>query len=176
MTSRSGTRGETRVVALKSSDILRAQVMPLRNLASLLTLALLCMAAANLGMAQEHVPITITRLYTGTDGMSHVEQIEVKFSPVSGAPNTVAQSEPVSPAKSYLVRLPPGFFADWHNADVRRYVVTLSGRAEVEVTGGQKFVAHPGEIVLAEDLSGKGHTFRVLGNADWVAFFVDMNK
>jgi len=53
--SRSGTRGETRVVALKSSDILRAQMMPLRNLASLLSLALLCMAAANLGMAQEHV-------------------------------------------------------------------------------------------------------------------------
>jgi len=82
-------------------------------------------------------PITITRLYTGTDGMSHVEQIEVKFSPVSGAPNTVAQSEPVSAAKSYFVRLAPGFFADWHNADVRRCVVTLSGRAEGEVTGGK---------------------------------------
>ena len=59
---------------------------------------------------------------------------------------------------------------------MRRYVVPLSGRAVVEVTGGQKFVAHPGEIVLAEDLSGKGDTFRVLGNADWVAFFVDMDK
>jgi hypothetical protein len=148
----------------------------MRKLASLLTLALLCIAAANLGMAQEHVPVTITRLYTGIDGMSHVEQIEVKFSPLSGTPNTVAQSEPVSPARSYIVRLAPGFFADWHNADVRRYVVTLSGRAEVEVTGGHKFVAGPGEIALAEDLSGKGHTFPVLGNADWVAFFVDIDK
>jgi hypothetical protein len=30
--------------------------------------------------------------------------------------------------------------------------------------------------VLAEDLSGKGHTFRVLGHGDWVAMFVDMEK
>ena len=82
----------------------------------------------------------------------------------------------MSPKKSYIVRLTPGFFADWHNADVPRYVVTISGRAEVEVAGGQRFEARPGEIVLAEDLTGKGHTFRVLGNADWVALFVDMDK
>jgi hypothetical protein len=30
--------------------------------------------------------------------------------------------------------------------------------------------------VLAEDLTGKGHTFRVLGESDWVALFVDMEK
>jgi hypothetical protein len=109
----------------------------MRNLASWLTIALLCVAAANLGRAQEHVPITITRLYTGTDGMSHVEQIDVKFSPVSGAPNTAAQSEPVSPKRSYIVRLASGFFQDWHNADVRRHVVTRRGRAEVEGAAGK---------------------------------------
>jgi quercetin dioxygenase-like cupin family protein len=108
--------------------------------------------------------------------MSHVGQIDVKFSPVSEAPKTVAQSEPLSPKRSYIARLAPGFFADWHNADVRRYGVTLRGRAEVEVAGGQTFVARPGEIVLAEDLRGKGHTFRVLGDTDWVAFFVDMDQ
>lgn len=124
-------------------------------------------------VAQNHSPVTITRLYTGDDGLSHVEQVEVKFSPVAGAPPAVGQSDPVKTASSYVVRLAPGFFESWHNADKRRYVLTLSGRAEIEVAGGQKFIAERGKIVLAEDLTGKGHTFRVLGTEDWVAVFVE---
>jgi hypothetical protein len=31
-------------------------------------------------------------------------------------------------------------------------------------------------VVLAEDLKGKGHTLGVLGEIDWVALFVDMEK
>jgi hypothetical protein len=55
-------------------------------------------------------------------------------------------------------------------------VITISGRSEIEVAGGQKLIARPGQVVLAEDLTGKGHTFRVLGESDWVALFVDMEK
>jgi len=118
---------------------------------------------------------TIMRLYTA-DGLSHFERINVKFTPVAGEPNTVEQSDPLITGKSYLVRCKPGFFSDWHNADVRRYVITISGRAEIEVAGGKKFVVEPGEVVLAEDLTGKGHTFRVLGDSEWVAMFVDIGK
>ena len=123
--------------------------------------------------AQQRAPLTATRLYTGTDGLSHIEQVDVKFSPVAGAPATVEQSEPVKASKSYIVRLAPGFFEDWHNADARRYVAVISGRAEIEVAGGQKFSAEPGQICIAEDLTGKGHTFRVVGTDDFVALFVD---
>jgi hypothetical protein len=72
-----------------------------------------------------------------------------------------------------VVRLAPGFFQDWHNADKRRYVIPISGRAEIETAGGQKVLLEPGQIGLAEDLTGKGHTFRVVGADDWVALFVD---
>jgi len=123
--------------------------------------------------AQERAAVKATRLYTGADGLSHVEQVEVKFYPVTGAPPTVEESEHMLTTKSYVVRLAPGFFEDWHNADVRRYVIPVSGDAEIEVAGGQKFLAEPGRIYLAEDLTGKGHTFRVVGANDWVALFVD---
>ena len=123
--------------------------------------------------AQQRVPLMATRLYTGADGLSHVEQVDVKFFPVAGAPATAEQSEPVKTSKSYIVRLAPSFFEDWHNADVRRYVLVISGRAEIEVAGGQKFSAGPGQICIAEDLTGKGHTFRVVGTDDFVALFVD---
>lgn len=124
-------------------------------------------------MAQQHTPVAATRLYTGADGLSHTEQIELKFSPVPGTPATVGQSEPVKVTDAYVVRLASGFFEGWHNADKRRYVVTLSGRAEIEVANGQKISLEPGQIALAEDVTGKGHTSRVVGDKDWVALFVD---
>lgn len=55
-------------------------------------------------------------------------------------------------------------------------MITISGLAEIEVAGGKKFVAEPGQVVLAEDLNGKGPMFRVLGDKDWVVIFVDMGK
>lgn len=118
--------------------------------------------------------LKVTRLYTGADGMSHFECLPVEFATTPGAPSAVDQSKPLVAIKSYIVRCAPGFFSDWHNADARRYVVTISGCAEIEVGGGQKFAAAPGQIVLAEDLTGKGHTFRILGDKDWIAMFVDM--
>jgi hypothetical protein len=148
----------------------------MRSLSLALILAFLVTVATKRAIAQEHAPVTVTRLYTGADGMSHFERVPVKFSSVPGSPSTIAQSDEISTTKTYIERVAPGFFEDWHNADVRRYVVTISGRAEIEVAGNQKFVAQPGELVLAEDLTGKGHRFRVVGDSDWVALFLDMAK
>jgi hypothetical protein len=47
-------------------------------------------------------------------------------------------------------------------------VITLSGRGEIEVAGGQKISVEPGHIELAEDLTGKGHITRVMGSEDRV--------
>jgi quercetin dioxygenase-like cupin family protein len=125
-----------------------------------------------IAVAQQHTAVSLRRLYTGADNESHVEQVEVKFSPAGGASATVEESDHINAASTYLVRVAPGFYESWHNADKRRYVVTLSGSAEIEA-GGRKFIAKPGGIALAEDLTGKGHTFRVVGREDWVALFVD---
>jgi hypothetical protein len=93
----------------------------MRNINLALTLALLFPCPGKLVMAQQHEPVTVTRLYTGADGLSHCEQVNVKLSPVPGAHASVEQSEPVSTKNSYVVRIAPGFLEDWHNADVRRY-------------------------------------------------------
>ena len=55
----------------------------------------------------------------------------------------------------------------------RRYLIPISGKAEVEVANGQKFSVEPGGIDIAEDVTGKGHKFRVVGDEDWAALFVD---
>jgi hypothetical protein len=55
----------------------------------------------------------------------------------------------------------------------KRYIVVISGEAEVTTTGGEKARFVPGRIYIAEDLTGKGHTFRIVGSEDWVALFVN---
>ena len=127
----------------------------------------------NVVMAQAHTPVTATRLYTGADGLSHFEQITVNLSPVAGASATVEESEHIKDTSSYVVRCAPGYSHDWGNADKRRYVVPISGKAEVQVPSGERISVEPGRIYLAEDLTGKGHTFRVVGAGDWIALFVD---
>jgi hypothetical protein len=148
----------------------------MRNLGFTLILGLLFAGTAKHAIGQEIIALTAMRLYTGADGMSHFERVPVKFSTVPGEPSGIARSEDHATAKAYVVRAAAGVFEDWHNADVRRYVVTIRGRAEIEVAAEQKFVAQPGDLFLAEDLTGKGHRFRVLGDSDWVALFVDMAK
>lgn len=127
-------------------------------------------------MAQEHTALTVTRLYTGQDGQSHFERLPLKFSPRAGHSKSIEQSEISVAIKSYIVRAAPGYFESWHNADVRRYVIPISGRAEIEIADGQKFAVAPGTILLAEDLTGKGHIFRVVGDVEWVALFLDLGN
>jgi hypothetical protein len=141
--------------------------------ATLLAAAGYAYRGQNIVTAQQREPVMATRLFTGADGLSHIEQIAVKFSPVTGAPASVEQSEPVKVTSAYVVRLAPGFFESWHNADHRRYVVPISGKAEIDASGGEKISAEPGRLYLAEDLTGKGHTFRVVGTEDCVALFVE---
>ena len=61
---------------------------------------------------------------------------------------------------------------DWHTAPQRQYVITLSGRSEVEMAGGKNFVNNPGQVVFADDLTGKGHITRTLGTEDWISVAV----
>jgi hypothetical protein len=117
-------------------------------------------------------PVMVTRLFTGADGLSHFEQVEVTLSPLAGMPQ-FEMSEPCKAARSFVVRVPPGYFHTWHNADIRRYVIPIRGLAEIEVSGGDNISIEPGHIYIAEDLIGKGHTFRVVNDQDWVGVFVD---
>ncbi len=120
--------------------------------------------------AQKHKPVTITRLYTGPDGQTHAEEIEAKFAPAGG--NDVYRL--MANANAEIHRAPPGRVADWHTAPRRQYVVTISGHGEIELMGGKKIEVGPGSIELAEDLTGKGHITRTVGNEDRVTIQIPL--
>jgi hypothetical protein len=120
--------------------------------------------------AQKSKPITINRFSTGPDGLTHVEEIEAKFAPggETGAYKLLAN------AGAELRRAPPGRVADWHTAPRRQYVITLSGHGELEVAGGKKIQVGPGSINLVEDVTGKGHITRTVGDEDRVTIQVPL--
>jgi quercetin dioxygenase-like cupin family protein len=71
-------------------------------------------------------------------------------------------------------RTPPNYYVDWHHAPRRQFVITLSGRGEDEVAGGKKVPLVPGHIMLAEDLSGKGHISRGVGSEDRISVVIPL--
>ena len=96
------------------------------------------------------------RLYAGSDGQAHIENIELKAKPdwLKGLP-----------ASQITFReWPAGQFLDWHPAPRRQFVIILSGQLEIGLGDGSKHVFGPGDARLVEDTTGKGHTTRVLGN------------
>ena len=46
----------------------------------------------------------------------------------------------------------------------RQYTITLEGEAEIEVGDGMVKRVGPGDVLLAEDLTGQGHITRVVGS------------
>lgn len=52
---------------------------------------------------------------------------------------------------------------DWHPAPGRRVIVVLAGSIEVETTDGESRRFEKGDVVVADDTSGRGHRTRVRG-------------
>jgi len=95
------------------------------------------------------------RLYTGSDGQSRIEPIDLARTPewTKGLPATQISF------RTWKV----GEFLDWHPAPRRQFVIILSGQLEIGLGDGGKRVFGPGDARLVEDTTGKGHTTRVLG-------------
>lgn len=107
----------------------------------------------DLALAQTRRPIMMTRIYAGPDGQSHADEVEMKLTDRGTADfaATAAQfsSRPAGPPNP-----------NWHTGPRRQFVITLSGRAELELSDGKKVLAGPGHINLIEDTTGKGHLTR----------------
>ena len=100
------------------------------------------------------------RLYTGSDGNSHV---------VGGSINGGKLVE----AQSILFKETPAHSSlDWHDAPTTQYVITLAGVLEFTTVGGETFTIHPGDVLVAEDNTGSGHKWRLVNDEPWKRAYV----
>jgi len=116
------------------------------------------------------------RIWTDDDGESHFEDVEVELVTAEYAPPAPPfdLSSPWPAERAIFFSIPAGFHGDWHPAPRRQLYVNLGGRLAVEVSDGEVRQLDPGDIVLTEDLAGRGHVTRVIGDEPSVGMFVHL--
>jgi hypothetical protein len=125
----------------------------------------------DVAVAQQRAGIAVTRIFTGPDGLAHAEEINVKLTRDDASTEL---SEMMKATAVRFRRQAPNYFEDWHTAPRKQYVITLSGRGEIEVSGGKKVQLGPGQILLVEDLTGKGHISRGVGTEERISVIIPL--
>jgi hypothetical protein len=103
------------------------------------------------------------RLYPDQNGESHFAEAEMELSPI---PGRSSHGHAWNSGEAIFLASTSGSGSDldeWHNAPARQFVVTLSGTTEIEASDGDVRRFGPGEVLLVEDISGKGHRTRYRG-------------
>ena len=96
----------------------------------------------------------IHRLYPDKDGETHWEDVEVEFAEASRAGRLSKRI----PATGIIFReVPPDYDLDWHPAPRRQYIINLVGGVQLTASDGEARIIDAGEVILVEDISGKGH-------------------
>src|SRR5690242_4095811 len=82
--------------------------------------------------------MAFVRCYTGTDGQSHFEDLDL-------LPGDIERSIEQAASSITFTRSPNGRFSDWHNAPCRQYAIFLSGgQMEVVIGDGTNRRFDPG--------------------------------
>ena len=117
--------------------------------------------------------IRCIRLWTGDDGNSHFEEGAIdlprgeRVDILSGTVNVVSISFRETRA---------GGAFEWHDAPARQFVITLSGTLDFQTRTGDHFMLHPGDILLAEDTAGTGHSWKLVDENPWRRAYVILGK
>lgn len=96
----------------------------------------------------------IHNLYEDGSGESHFRDIEVQWveDGLGGKMSTR------HPATGIIFRETAGSYElDWHRAPRRQFIVNLDAGVEITASDGETRVIGAGEVILVEDVSGKGH-------------------
>jgi hypothetical protein len=104
------------------------------------------------------------RLYSGTDGRSHFERLD--SSKTSDFFNTTREANGLLFRNDFAPHI-----VNFHRAPHRRWVITLSGSVDIGIGDGSRMTFHAGDVFLAEDTTGQGHT---AAPHDWVRAYVDL--
>jgi hypothetical protein len=114
--------------------------------------------------------MTYTRLYTGNDGESRWEDVDVPFVLADFAPPAppLAVSAAQDATGFLFVTFPSDWSGDWHPAPRRQFQFFLAGTVGAESGDGEVRHFGPGDAVLVEDTTGRGHRSWVVGEVDVV--------
>ena len=113
--------------------------------------------------------IRCVRMWTGEDDNSLFEEGSIELAEGMRG-DSVGKAIPAVELSFQETRSGGSF--EWHEDPVPRFVITLSGTLEFETKSGAKFTIRPGDVLLAQDNSGTGHKWRLIGDDPWRRAYV----
>jgi quercetin dioxygenase-like cupin family protein len=113
--------------------------------------------------------IRCVRMWTGGDGDSLFEEGWIDLTEgVRG--DSVGETVPA--VQLSFQETSSGGSWDWHQDPAPRFVITLSGTLEFETKSGATFTIRPGDVLLAQDNTGTGHRWKLIGEEPWRRAYV----
>jgi hypothetical protein len=113
--------------------------------------------------------IRCVRIWTGEDSHSLFEEGTIDLS--KGERGDILSDRTLSSSISFRETRSGGTFAP-HDAPTRQLVITLSGTLEFKTAKDETFTIRPGDILLAEDTTGTGHSWRLVDDQPWRRAYV----
>jgi hypothetical protein len=110
----------------------------------------------------------VTRVFADERGESHFEEMNY---PLTDAGPIGFLSDSIK-IKEVVFRKVSPTYDDFHTAPQRQYVVLLDEGVEIETSLGKKRVFAPGEVLLMEDTTGKGHRSRNIRKVERSSLFI----
>ena len=113
--------------------------------------------------------IRCVRLWTGEDQNSHFEEGHIDLE--AGKRGDLLSGKLAVTTISFQETASGGAFA-WHDAPIRQLVITLSGTLDFQTREREHFLLQPGDILLAEDTVGSGHSWTLTDDQPWRRAYV----
>src|SRR5262245_15006579 len=114
----------------------------------------------------------IHNLYEDENGISHFRDMEIEWVEEKHFSKLSARL----PATGIIFRQTSGDYnLDWHPAPRRQYIINLDAGVEITASDGEKRIIGPGEVLLVEDVTGKGHLSKAIGGKMRHSIFVPID-
>ena len=111
----------------------------------------------------------IHNLYTDAQGQSHFRDIEVEWIETRRG----SKLSKKLPATGIIFRETAAEHnVDWHPAPRRQYIVNLDAGVKITASDGEARQIGAGEVILVEDVRGKGHLSKSIGGQMRHSIFV----
>lgn len=113
----------------------------------------------------------VTRVYSDAEGESRFEDIEVELFD-NGKIGRLSENIDVKTLQ--FRKVSPDYDYDFHHAPQKQYIVLLDGGVEITTSLGETRQFQTGEILLMEDITGKGHRTKNLEKRERTSIFIHL--
>ena len=126
-------------------------------------------------MTVDNQNIKVSRLYADESGESHFidEPLEVIANDFAPPAPPFYVSDAIEAKRTVYLLLPADYYGEPHPAPRRQIMTLISGSLESTTSDGETRQFEPGNTMLVEDTSGKGHSTRAVTDCVMVVTQLD---